>query len=414
MSTGIGGSSGEAELERLAGIRVSTDPLPISEFERRIEKAGALMQTHGFDAVYLSAGANLFYFTGAKWQLTERMCGAILSPDGSIEFIVPGFEQQTFSQHMLLDGNVNCWQEHESPFRLFVAILQSMGLSRGKIGIDEATPFHHFGEIAALGSDHRFVDARPVTAGCRSRKSRAEIQLMQTAMNMTLEVQKSAAAMLAPGVSTTDVASFINQAHKTIGSPRGSTFCAVQFGEATAYPHGVPYPQTLKDGDMVLIDTGCLVENYHSDITRCYVFGEAGARHREVWDAEKEAQSAAFNAARIGVRCGDVDNAARRFLEARGYGPGYAVPGLPHRTGHGIGLDIHEWPYLVSNDDTLLDAGMCFSNEPMLCLYGEFGVRLEDHFYMTDEGPRWFTKPSHSIDDPFGPSATPEMPETTA
>lgn len=414
MSTGIGGSSSEAELNRLASIRVSADPLLVSEFKQRISKAGQLMQTHEFDAVYVSAGTNLFYFTGTKWHLTERMCGAILLPDGSIQYIVPGFEQQTFSQHMLLDGNINCWQEHESPFRLFLSVLQSLGISCGKIGIDEATPFHHFGEIAALGSDHQFYDARPVTAGCRSRKSNAEIQLMQTAMDMTLEVHTSAASILAPGISTTDVASFINEAHKTIGSPQGSTFCAVQFGEATAYPHGVPYPQVLADGDMVLIDTGCLVENYHSDITRCYVFGEAGSRHREVWNAEKEAQATAFSAAQIGVRCGDVDNATRRFLESLGYGPGYAVPGLPHRTGHGIGLNIHEWPYLVSSDDTRLDVGMCFSNEPMLCLYGEFGVRLEDHFYMTEDGPRWFTRPSHSIDDPFGLSAAPALAENTA
>jgi Xaa-Pro dipeptidase len=402
VTIGVGGSNVEAELSRLSAISVATDPLPCDAFERRIENARSLMASLNFDAIYISAGSNLYYFTGTKWHASERMVGAIISSSGAINYIVPEFETETFSKYMLVGGNINCWQEHESPFELFVSILKSIGVKDGKIGIDEATPFHHFGEISRISTGHQFVDARPITAGCRTRKSSAEINFMQTAMNMTLEVHKSAAKILRPGISTLEVVSFINQGHKAIGSPGGSTFCAVQFGEATAYPHGVPDPQILADGDMVLIDTGCLVQNYHSDITRCYVFGEACDKHREVWNTEKDAQATAFAAARIGARCGDVDIAAREFLESRGYGPDYAVPGLPHRTGHGIGLDVHEWPYLVRSDDTILDVGMCFSNEPMLCLYGEFGVRLEDHFYMTAQGPSWFTQPSHSIDDPFG------------
>ena len=405
MSIGVGGSTMDAELSRLSAIKVTTDPLQCDAFERRIEKARELMTSLNFDAMYISAGSNLYYFTGTRWRPSERMVGAIISSAGPIEYIVPAFEKETFSQYMLVGGNVNCWQEHESPFELFVSILQSIGVPRGKVGIDEATPFHHFGEITQVTNDHQFVDARPITAGCRSRKSAAEIHFMQTAMDMTLEVHKSAAQILRPGISTTDVVSFIDQAHKAIGSPGGSTFCAVQFGEATAYPHGVPDPQVLVDGDMVLIDTGCLVQSYHSDITRTYVFGESGERQRDVWNAEKAAQATAFAAARIGVRCGDVDIAAREYLQSLGYGPDYAVPGLPHRTGHGIGLDIHEWPYLVRSEDTVLDVGMCFSNEPMLCLYGEFGVRLEDHFYMTEQGPKWFTNPSYAIDNPFGPGS---------
>lgn len=405
MSIGVGGSTMDVELSRLSAITVTTSALQRDAFERRIEKARELMASLNFDAMYISAGSNLYYFTGTRWYPSERMVGAIISSTGPLEYIVPAFETETFSRYMLVEGHVNCWQEHESPFELFVSILQSIGVPRGKVGIDEATPFHHFCEISQVTNDHQFVDARPITAGCRSRKSDAEIYFMQTAMDMTLEVHKSAARILRPGISTTDVVSFIDQAHKAIGSPGGSTFCAVQFGEATAYPHGVPDPQVLADGDMVLIDTGCLVQSYHSDITRTYVFGEPGDRHREVWNAEKAAQATAFAAARIGVRCGDVDIATREFLQSIGYGPDYAVPGLPHRTGHGIGLDVHEWPYLVRSEDTVLDTGMCFSNEPMLCLYGEFGVRLEDHFYMTDQGPKWFTNPSYSIDDPFGPGS---------
>lgn len=401
MTIGVGGSTADVELERLAAIRSHVELLPREEFERRLDRARRLMQRSGLDAVYLCAGSSLYYFTGLRWHLTERMAGAVITTDNTIEFIAPEFELGTFRQHMLLEGDINTWQEQESPFTLFAEVLSRAGINRGRIGLDEATPFHHVAEILGLDTGHRFVDARPVTAGCRTRKSEAEIDVIRTAMGMTLEVHKSAAGILEPGISTADVATFIDQAHKTIGAPGGSTFCAVQFGEATAYPHGVPYTQTLADADIILIDTGCLVQGYHSDITRTYVFGDPSVRHREVWDAEKEAQSRAFDAAQIGATCGDVDTAARRYLASLGYGPGYATPGLPHRTGHGIGLDIHEWPYLVKDSDTPLAAGMCFSNEPMLCLPGEFGVRLEDHFYVTEQGPAWFTTPSPSIDDPF-------------
>ena len=402
MTIGVGGSTIEAELDRLSQIRVTAKPLPRREYEDRIRKAVTLMEAHQISIMYLGAGSNLYYFTGTRWRGSERMVGALLTLDGTIEYIVPTFELGTFTQHMLLDGNINCWQEHESPFKLFFSILNSKGLSHATIGMDEATPFHHFGELMLLAGNCRFVDARPVTAGCRARKSSAEIQLMQKAMTMTLEVHKSAARILELGISTGAVVAFIDDAHKAVGSSGGSTFCAVQFAEATAFPHGVPHPQVLSEGDIVLIDTGCLVQHYHSDITRTYVFGEPTNQHRKVWQDEKNAQATAFAAAQLGSRCGDVDIAAREYLESCGYGPDYAVPGLPHRTGHGIGLDIHEWPYLVRSDDTKLDVGMCFSNEPMLCINDEFGIRLEDHFHMTAEGPKWFTTPSHSIDDPFG------------
>jgi Xaa-Pro dipeptidase len=241
-----------------------------------------------------------------------------------------------------------------------------------------------------------------ITAPCRSIKSPAEIALMQRAKDITLEVHKAAARILSPGITTAEVIDFIDRAHRALGADGGSTFCIVLFGEATAYPHGVRHPPPLVEGDMVLIDTGCTIEGYNSDITRCYVYGEPSARQREIWDLEKAAQLAAFAAAELGRPCEAVDAAARAVIEAAGFGPGYALPGLPHRTGHGIGLDVHEWSYLVQGDTTPLAPGMCFSNEPMICIYGEFGVRLEDHFHMTEAGPRWFTQPAPSIDDPFG------------
>jgi Xaa-Pro dipeptidase len=198
------------------------------------------------------------------------------------------------------------------------------------------------------------------------------------------------------------VSAFIDAAHRQVGAPAGSYFCIVLFGPDSAFPHGVAQPKALDEGDMVLIDTGCQLHGYISDITRSYVFGKPSAQQRKIWDLEKAAQQAAFAAAQIGVPCGSVDDAARAVLAAAGLGPDYALPGLPHRTGHGIGLDIHEWPYLVRGNDTPLAPGMCFSNEPMICVPGAFGVRHEDHFYMTEKGPHWFTQPAHSVDDPFG------------
>ena len=392
----------EAELERLKRLSSTAEPLPDDEYDRRIERACTLMNDAGLAAVYLGASSSLRYFTGTRWSATERLVGAILTPDGALRYVLPAFEAGTFRAKMLREGELILWEEHESPFRLVIDVLASAGVSEGRVGIDEAVAFHHVGELMAQDSGLEFVDARPVTAGCRTRKSRRELDLIQTAMNKTLEVHKSAAAILTTGISTAEIIDFIDRAHRTIGCDGGNTFCAVQFGEATAYPHGVPGVQHLQGGDLVLIDTGCQVQGYHSDITRTYVFGEPTERYRTVWDDEKAAQAEAFAAAQPGVRCGDVDIAARRYLESRGYGPDYAVPGLPHRTGHGIGLDIHEWPYLVRSDDTPLASGMCFSNEPMLVIGGEFGVRLEDHFYMSDDGPVWFTEPSPSIDDPFG------------
>lgn len=402
MTIGVGGSSTAEELAKLQDMTASTTPIGLAEYAERIRKAQCLMQSEGIDAVYLNAGSNLYYFTGTRWSASERMVGAILPVNGTLEYIAPHFEISTLEDFMVVEGPVNGWQEHESPYELFAGVLARLGIDDGVIGIDEAAPFFLFDGARKAAPKGTYVDAKPVTAGCRMRKSEAEIALMQRAKDMTLEVHKATARVLHEGITTTEVEAFINEAHKAVGAPTGSSFCIVLFGEATAYPHGVKEPQTLKDGDMVLIDTGCALHGYNSDITRSYVFGEPSTRQRMVWNHEKGAQLAAFEGANLGQRCGDVDIAARASLERNGYGPDYEVPGLPHRTGHGIGLDIHEWPYLVRSDNTLLEEGMCFSNEPMICIYGEFGVRLEDHFYMTRHGPRWFTQLSHSIDDPFG------------
>jgi Xaa-Pro dipeptidase len=402
MTIGVGGSTAEAELAALADMTGDVAPITLDEIKARLARAQDLMRAIGIDLLYIHAGTNLLYFTGVDWHPSERLVCALLPAEGELCYVLPAFEASTFRDRMLIEGDLHCWEEHESPYALFGRILGDFGGGAGRVGIDEAAPFFISDGLRQAAPSIAFKSATPVTAGCRAAKSASELAILQKAKNMTLEVHKAAARILRPGISTAEVTDFIDKAHRAVGEGAGSFFCIVLFGEATAYPHGVKDPQILKDGDMVLIDTGCELEGYHSDITRSYVFGQPSDRQRQVWDHEHEAQAAAFAAAQIGAPCGRVDEAARAVLEGYGYGPDYAVPGLPHRTGHGIGLDIHEWPYLVRSDRTPLEPGMCFSNEPMICIYGEFGVRLEDHFYMTEDGPRWFTEPSPSIDDPFG------------
>ena len=402
MTRGIGGSTPTQELEKLTNMAADIEAIRPEEYQRRLAKARSLMKEQGIRALYLNAGTNLQYFTGTQWYASERLVGAILPADGELFYLAPAFEQSTLERFMVIEADVATWHEHEDPYRLAIDCLAARGISNGRLAIDESTAFFMVDGLRRHGTDFQLVNGNSVTARCRQQKSPAEIALLQRAKEMTLAVQRSAARILHPGITTGEVSEFIHRAHIAVGAPAGSYFCIVLFGEDTAYPHGVKHPKSLETNDMVLIDTGCELEGYHSDITRSYVFGEATARQRQVWEDEKAAQAAAFEAAQLGQPCEAVDKAARSLLESRGYGPDYALPGLPHRTGHGIGLDIHEWPYLVRNDRTALAEGMCFSNEPMLCIPGEFGVRLEDHFYMTAEGPRWFTLPSRSIDDPFG------------
>lgn len=406
MTLGVGGSTPEQALARLQNMMAGAQPITESEFQTRIARAQALMREQDIAALFLAAGSNLQYFTGVQWHPSERMVGAILPASGALEYLAPAFEEGTVRDFQVVPGVVNTWQEHENPYALLLDCLKRLGIlpndgAQPKVGLCSSLPFFMFEGIRQLTSGYRFVDAGGITTACRQCKSPSEIALMQRAKDMTLEVHKAAARILHEGISTTEVAEFIHQAHRRVGAP-GSIFCIVLFGAASAFPHGVKHAQRLKDGDMVLIDTGCKVHSYLSDITRSYVFGTPSARQRDFWNKEKAAQQAAFEAATLGAPCSSVDAAARRSLEAAGLGPGYSLPGLPHRTGHGIGLDIHEGPYLVGGDDTPLAEGMCFSNEPMICVPGEFGIRLEDHFYMTADGPRWFTQPSHSVDDPFG------------
>lgn len=402
-NAGIGGVSKQQALAGLTDMTAGEATIELAEYQLRIARACQLMQQHNVDAVLLNAGTNLSYFTGLNWYASERLVCALLLANGEILYVLPAFEIGSIKPMVKMAGSLHGWQEHESPYQLCVQLIQQqLSKTTLKIAIDEGAAFFIADGIKlALASNGDIVNAQPITAGCRMHKSDTEIAIMQRAMDMTLAVHQATASILYPGITTVEVTEFIDQAHRKVGAKQGSYFCIVLFGTDTAFPHGVDKPKALENNEMVLIDTGCKLNGYLSDITRSYIFGEATQKQRDVWQHEKSAQIAAFNAAKIGVACQEVDRAARGYLEQQGYGPGYQLPGLPHRTGHGIGMDIHEWPYLVEGNILPLATGMCFSNEPMLVLPGEFGIRLEDHFYMTDSGPRWFTEPSHAIDAPF-------------
>ncbi len=403
MSTiGIGGSTIKVELNAIIPKAHLVKPIQKEEFQARIDKACQLLKDENAQVVYLHSGTNLFYFTGTHWNSSERMVGALLFPNGDLHYIAPQFEKGTVLDFMIIEGKVHCWEEHESPYQLFCQILKGNGIVNGEILIDETTPFFISDGILRASPEYNLINAKTVISNCRIIKSDNEIAIMQLAMDITLEVQKAAARILKVGVSAKEVTDFIDEAHKRYGVTTGSYFCIVLFGVDSSFPHGVKAPKNLERNDMVLIDTGCVLHDYISDITRTYVFGEANELQRKIWNIEKETQQAAFEAAKLGRTCASIDAASRRILEFHGLGPDYKLPGLPHRTGHGIGLDIHEYPYVVKGDETIIEQGMCFSNEPMICVPNKFGVRHEDHIYMTNEGPKWFTEPMHSIGNPFG------------
>lgn len=401
MTLGVGGSTIEAEFARMRSFRAGAVPIGADELRARVAKLQGLMRARGIDALHLDASTSTFYFTGVRLHGSERLHGVVIPAEGPPTYITPAFEEAKLRTMLVLDGAVRQWEEHESPTALVIETVRELGYARGTIAVDPATPFFTFDGLRRAGNAFDFVNAADIIGACRAVKSAAEIALLTQATAMTLEVQKATARILREGITTTEVEAFVHEAHRRMGADDGANFRIVLFGEATAYPHGVPYAQTLKPGDMVLIDIGATLHGYQSDITRSYVFGDGSARQRQVWETEKAATEAVFAAARLGAPCEALDDAARRVIEGAGFGPGYLLPGLPHRTGHGVGLDVHEDPYIVKGNATPLAPGMCFSNEPTICIYGEFGVRLEDHIYMAEDGPHWFTKPSPGFDDPL-------------
>lgn len=402
MTRGVGGSTPEKEFAKLKNMAADIDSIGNDERLKRIARAQELMRQQGISALYLDTSVNLFYFTGLNLKLTERLHGAVIPVDGPVVYLSPAFEEPKTRSLLNFGDDIRVWEEHEDPTALVIDTVTSLDCPGNTIAVDPAAPFFTFDGMRRAGNRFDFVNGASITAACRALKSPAEIALLQRANEITLAVHKAAASILHEGITTTEVQAFVTEAHRRLGATPPPGTPLVLFGEATAYPHGVGYPQTLADGDMVLLDIGGFVGGYRSDMTRTYVFGEPNGRQREIWDLEKKAQAAGFAAATIGAPCENVDRAARRVIEAGGFGPGYAIPGLPHRTGHGIGVEVHEETYMVKGNMKPLEAGMCFSVEPTICIYGEFGIRLEDCAYLTEDGPRWFTEPCPSVDDPFG------------
>lgn len=379
---------------------IAAAPIDGSEYLQRLGHVRRLMQAARMDACILHAGPNLRYFSGLPWAGTERLVALLVFSTGLPVFVCPEFETGSLHAAVSIQAELCTWQEHENPQTIVAALLRERDCRR--VAVDPLAPWFMVQALQQAMGNMPLMSAAPLTEPCRLSKSTAELRLLQRAMSITLEVHKQTFGYLRPGMTTREVRRFIDDAHRALGADGGSTFCAVQFGEATAYPHGIAGEQVLRKDDLILIDTGCQIQGYHSDITRTYVLGAPTAALRSMWTIERETQQAAFDAVRVGATCESIDHAARAHLMQAGLGPDYDLPGLPHRTGHGIGLAIHEPAYLVRGDRTPLASGMCFSNEPMIVVPGRFGIRLEDHFYVTGTGARWFTTPAHSITDPFG------------
>ncbi|HLE63421.1 MAG TPA: Xaa-Pro peptidase family protein [Pyrinomonadaceae bacterium] len=381
--------------------RMTDGIVPISADERmaRIAKAQRLMAQNQIGAIYLEPGSSMVYFTGMRWGTSERMFALVIPARGEIAWICPRFEEERARELIRFGTDVRTWEEDESPYKRVVEVFHDRGLRSGKIGIEERVRFFLFDGIRKEGGGFEYVSADPVTVGCRMYKSPAEIALMQRANDITTVAYKATYESMQEGMSQGEFSGNCASAFRALGVS-GGVFCS--FGKYTAFPHGSNTPQQLKEGDVVLMDGGCSVEGYQSDITRTFVFGKPTQRQRDIWDLEKRAQDAGFAAAKLMAPCEAVDAAARKVITDAGFGPDYKVPGLPHRTGHGIGLDGHEWSNFVRGNKTPIQPGMCFSDEPTVVIYGEFGIRLEDCLYITDKGPKFFTQQSKSLDEPFG------------
>jgi Xaa-Pro dipeptidase len=403
MTAGVGGSDAATELAAIRNERDAVPPITAEEHARRIAAAQARMEEVGIEALWLDGTTNLHWLTGFRHGQSERTLGAVLPKRGALTYLGPAFEVEKIQASLVIPGEVRGWEEDDDPYSLFAETLRDLQVLRGAVAIDDHARFFTANEMrGATGEDYRYVRSFDVCAHLRARKSEHEIALIRHAMGLTLRIQARAARILREGITTQEVLGFIANAHMMAGFDPGLRFGIVLFGPDSAYPHGVPRPKPLEAGEVVLIDCGATMHGYASDITRSYVFGEPTERQRFLWDVVKESQAAAFAVAKPGVACGALDDAARGVIVAHGFGPGYATPGLPHRVGHGVGMDGHEEPYFVKGNALPLDVGMCGSIEPTLCIYGECGIRLEDHIFVTECGAAWFTEPAKSVEEPFG------------
>ncbi|MCF8285456.1 MAG: Xaa-Pro peptidase family protein [Chitinophagaceae bacterium] len=388
-------------IEDLVPMKEGVVPITVEERKQRIAKAQSIMEQEKIDAIFLEGTVSCFYFTGMRWGQSERTFGVVIPAKGPIAYVCPKFEEDRAMELLnpVFGDEVRCWEEHESPYALIFNIIKDRGTKYKKIGMEERVRFFIADGVKKLATGFDIVDATPVTAGCRMYKTKAELDLMQYSSDVTIKAYQAAFATIRPDMSQSEFSGNISAAFRKLGYSGGAS---VQVGKYSALPHGSITPQVIREGDIVMVDGGTSVEGYASDITRTIVVGKPSQRQIDVWNIELEAQNAAFAAIKIGAPCEVVDAAARAVIEKAGFKSNYKLPGLPHRTGHGIGLEGHEWTNFVKGNKTPLAVGMCFSNEPTISIPGEFGIRLEDCLYIAEDGPHYFSKQSISIEQPFG------------
>ncbi len=384
----------------LKSMTSGAQPISVEERSMRIAKLQGLMQQQKIAALLVESGSTLEYFTGVNWWLSERVTAAIIPATGKTIVVTPFFEQPSIHEMLQVPAEIRTWQEDQSPIDLIAASLNDRAMPAGPLAVDVNTRYFVFdGVNRALTSRRQLVSGNELVRACRMFKSRAELALLQLANDVTLAALRYVHAHLEAGMQTADVSDLMDRTTVALGAT--PEFSMALLNEASAFPHGSKVVQTIRNGSVILMDCGCVVHGYQSDISRTWVFGEPTPRQREVWDTVKRGQEIALETAKPGVPVGGIDTAVRAYYEGKGWGKNYALPGLSHRTGHGIGLDGHEAPYLVRNDTTPLQPGMCFSDEPGIYIPGEFGVRLEDCWHMTEQGPKLFTPLARSLDDPI-------------
>jgi len=392
------GGLATAAAAELKSITADAKPISADERRARIAKVQMLMEQRKVAALLVEPGSSLDYFTGIQWRRSERITLAIIPARGEIVVVTPAFEEPSVRETLQVGGDVRPWNEHESPSERIVQALRDRGAASGVVAVESTLRFFIVDGIRRASNAYELVSADPLVRECRLIKSPAELALLQTANDVTIEALRSVHAQLRRGMNPADIGALMDRTTAALGgSPE---FSLVLLNEASAYPHGSRQAQTVREGSIVLMDCGCSVHGYQSDISRTWVFGQANARQRKIWNTVKRGQEIALETAKIGLPAGAIDDAVRSYYEHEGWGPGYKLPGLSHRTGHGIGMDGHEAAYLVHGDATPLQAGMCFSDEPGIYIPGEFGIRLEDCWVMTPVGPRLFTPLAKSVDEP--------------
>jgi Xaa-Pro dipeptidase len=377
-------------------------PPPIAAAERvaRLTNARALMQRHGIGAVLVESGPSLDYYTGIQWWRSERLTGVVIPAVGDPIIVTPFFERPSIQEMLAVPAEIRTWQEDEDPLKLVADFLRERKAAGAPVAFEETNRFFIADRLKRQSPGVTIVSANPVVRAQRMIKSSAELALMQAAADITITAFRSIRRQIHEGMTPVDINRLFSAATTALGADEGDGL--ILLGEASAYPHGSGKPQHVRRGEVVLLDCGCSVHGYQSDISRTFVFdADPTPEQRKVWDQVHRGQQIAMAAARLGAPAGSVDDAVRRAYESWGYGPGYQLPGTPHRTGHGIGMEGHEPVNLVHGETTPLAAGMCFSNEPGIYLPGKFGIRLEDCFHMTAAGPKYFTQPPPSIDRPF-------------